>query len=225
MISAALAACLAAAPPVICLDPGHPSEGAPGTRGKLITEVKAVWLVAQKAKPLLEAKGYRVVLTKGSEGQFVGNRQRAAIANKAKAALFLRLHMDAGAATGFGTYYPAQKGKAFGVTGPSDRVIASSRSAAKAFHPAAMKALGGRLKDRGVLTDMDTGVGRKNGGALVGSIFSEVPVLLLEMATLTNKKDEAFAASKKGQELLAKAIAEGADAAVKALSARAAARR
>ncbi|MBC8102865.1 MAG: N-acetylmuramoyl-L-alanine amidase, partial [Cytophagales bacterium] len=43
-------------------------------------------------------------------------------------------------------------------------------------------------------------------GALTGSVFSKVPVLLIEMGVLTNPRDEAILASAKGQAKIADAI-------------------
>jgi N-acetylmuramoyl-L-alanine amidase len=46
-------------------------------------------------------------------------------------------------------------------------------------------------------------------GALIGSIFSKVPVVLVEMVVLTNAKDEAFLLSAKGRSAMAEALAKG----------------
>ncbi|MCL5459957.1 hypothetical protein M3M33_15070, partial [Loigolactobacillus coryniformis] len=78
-----------------------------------------------------------------------------------------------------------------GVRGPSKSVIAASKRAASAFHSAVIKDLDGALKSRGVRTDKQTAIGGKQ-GALTGSIFSRVPVVLAEMCVLSNRKDEAF---------------------------------
>ena len=83
--------------PVICIDPGHPSENGVGTRGKKITEVQAAWKVALILKGLLEQAGFKVVMTKSSENQHVTNKARAETANRAHAALMVRLHCDAAA--------------------------------------------------------------------------------------------------------------------------------
>ena len=64
------------------------------------------------------------------------------------------------------------------------------------------------LKDRGIRTDAQTAVGSKQ-GALTGSIYAEVPVILVEMAVLQQRHDEAFLVSEAGQDLLTKAMADG----------------
>src|SRR5436190_1264744 len=96
---------------VVCLDPGHPSENNDGgavTNG--LTEVAVNWEVAVLLRRELEKNGMKVVMTKKSEGEFITNKDRAAIANESDADLFLRLHADAGKCTGFTIYYPRKEG-------------------------------------------------------------------------------------------------------------------
>ncbi len=198
--------------PVICLDPGHTSENGSGTRGKKLTELGVAWRVACLLKPLLEADGYDVVLTKTSQGEKVTNRQRADIANKAGAALLLRLHCDAGSGTGFASYYPSQQGKNGKDRGPSADVIRASSAAIRKFHPAVAKVLIGKLRDAGLKTDLQTKIGGQQ-GALTGSIMSHVPVILVEMCVLMNSHDEAFLLNG-GEKTLAEALQAGVRAAV-----------
>ena len=73
---------LAQSGPVICIDPGHPSEVGRGTHGKKFTEIQVVWKVALLLKTRLEQDGYRVVLTKSKEDEMVRNKKRADIANE-----------------------------------------------------------------------------------------------------------------------------------------------
>lgn len=197
----------------ICIDPGHPSENGNGSRGKKLTEVQAAWSVAQRLKTLLETDGYRVVMTKSSENEVVTNRRRAEIANEAKADLMVRLHCDAASSSGISVYYPSRKGKVGDATGPDDDVLKNSRERAKKFYPALIEGLDGKHPGRGLMTDLQTAIGARQ-GALTGSIYSQVPVLLVEMAVLTNSKDEAFLTSKKGHELLCQALLKGVQAAV-----------
>jgi len=198
---------------VICIDPGHPSEVGSGTQGRHITEIEAAWQVAQRLKTELQARGMRVVLTKKKEHEFVRNRRRAEIANQNHADYMVRLHCDSDAGTGIASYAPDQQGSIDGVTGPSKGVIKASRKMGAEFHRTMVKSLDGRLKDRGFLPDTSTAVGRKH-HALIGSIFSKSPVVLVEMCVLTNPKDEQFMRDPKNQTLLAKAMADGVQAAL-----------
>ncbi len=194
-------------PFTVCVDPGHPSEVGEGTRGKKVTEMGVAWRVALKLKSLLEKEGVRVVLTKQSEKQFVKNRARAETANRAHSDLMVRLHCDSDAGSGFATYAPDRAGKSGGVIGPNPDVIAKSRKAGRVFHTALARALAGTLTDRGYKTDLQTAVGAKQ-GALTGSVFSHVPVVLVEMCVLTNGKDEAFVSSPAGLDKLASALTQ-----------------
>lgn len=202
-------------PYVICIDPGHPSEVGSGTHGRHITEIEAAWQVAQRLETELEARGMKVVLTKHKEHEFVRNRKRAEIANENHADYMVRLHCDSDAGTGIASYAPDRQGTIGGVTGPSKEVVRESRSMGAVFHRTMIKSLAGKLKDRGFLPDTSTAVGRKH-HALIGSIFSKEPVVLVEMCVLTNPKDEQFIRAPKNQTILAKAMADGVQAALAA---------
>jgi N-acetylmuramoyl-L-alanine amidase len=193
---------------VVCIDPGHPSENGPGTEGKKLTEMHAAWIEANLLKRRLEKLGIKVVMTKSKEGQKVKNRRRAEIANAAHAALIVRLHCDGASGTGFASYYPTQTGKIQGVTGPSNEVLKSSAIMARRFHAGLAESLQGKLRDNGLKSDLATFYGAKQ-GAMTGSIFSKVPIVLVEMVVLTNRKDEAFLASKAGQAAMADALTAG----------------
>ena len=200
---------LSAQRPVVCIDPGHPSETAAGDVVQHgTTEVHVAWRVAQRLQILLERSGYRVCITKRAERQYVTNRERAGRANHAGAQLLVRLHCDAGAIRGFAVYYPDRTGTVAGVTGPSVDVRMRSRAAAESLHAGMAAALGDALSDRGVLTDSQTLVGSRQ-GALTGSIFSQVPVVLIEMVVLSDSSDAAFIKGDGGAERMARAIAAG----------------
>ena len=129
------------------------------------------------------------------------------IANKAKANLMVRLHCDSEAGSGFAVFIPKKKGMTQGKTGPADGVITACGKVGPIFHDELAARLKGKLKDNGLLPDTATAVGGKY-GALIGSIFSEVPVVLIEMCRLSNKDDEAFISSQAGQRAMAKALAQ-----------------
>src|SRR3712207_4958848 len=116
----------AAAKTVVCIDPGHPSEVASGrTMQHGTNETEVAWRVALKLKDELERAGYAVVLTKSAEDELVRNRDRALVANRARAALMVRLHCDASVARGFAVYYPDRPGttRDGAATGPTAAVI------------------------------------------------------------------------------------------------------
>jgi N-acetylmuramoyl-L-alanine amidase len=196
---------------VVCIDPGHPSEVASGKNVQNGTSEAAVdWAVAAKLRDALEARGYEVVMTKSSEDELVRNKDRALVANRARAALMIRLHCDASAERGFAVYYPDRPGRAKdGTKGPARGVIEESRRAAEAVHSGLAEGLGDVLADNGVRTDYQTKVGRDQGGALTGSIFSEVPVVTVEMVVLSQQSDADFIKTDEGQRRMAESLAEG----------------
>lgn len=194
---------------VVCIDPGHPSEVNSGFEVQNgTTETHIDWAVAVKLRKLLAAQGIKVVMTKSSEKQLVKNKERALIANRAGADLMVRLHCDSSPDRGYAIYYPDRQGTAQGKTGPSKEIMERSKTAAEAMDGAMGKILEGVLKNGGVRGDSKTFVGGKQ-GALTGSIFSEVPVLTIEMVVLSHKSDADLIKTEAGQERMAQAIAEG----------------
>ncbi len=197
--------------PVICIDPGHPSEVSDGFQPQNGTnETHECWVMALRVRKLLEQSGCKVVMTKGRETQKVTNVRRAEVANRNHARLMLRLHCDTGVGTGFRVFYPDTEARDGKVVGPSKEVQIASRSAAEAVRQGLALRLEDSMKDNGIASDRSTRVGNKMGGALIGSIHSKVPVVLVEMVFLNNPEDAAFIKSPEGREKMAQGLAEGA---------------
>src|SRR5205823_13151466 len=110
--------------------------------------------------------------------------------------------------SGYAIYYPDRPGTAHGKTGPTADVMARSAAAAESMHVSMSRVVGARLKDGGVRGDSKTAVGSTQ-GALTGSIFSQVPVVLIEMVTLSNAHDARFIKNADNRTLMARAIADG----------------
>lgn len=94
-------------PRVVVIDPGHggTEDGAKGPGGLLEKDV--VLALSRTVREVLTARGYRVVTTRDSDAS-VGFQDRTAVANAAKADVFLSLHLNAArAASAHGTevYY------------------------------------------------------------------------------------------------------------------------
>lgn len=194
---------------LVCIDPGHPSETAPGAVVNGLSERKLAWQVALKLRDRLTEMGIASFLTKEKENQKVTNRARAEAANRRQASLLIRLHCDVGTGRGFTWYYPDRAGRKEGVIGPPAAIRARSRELATVLNDAMRPLLAGKLASNPVRTDAQTFIGGKQGGVLTGSIFSTVPTVLLEMCFLNQPADAAFIASPTGQDLLADAIAQG----------------
>ena len=193
----------------ICVDPGHPSDVNSGfTVQNGTTETHIDWVVAKKLEILLMGKGFRVVLTKNSEKKLVKNRARAEIANRVHAELLVRLHCDTGQGSGYAIYYPDRTGTIGKVTGPNQAVRDASHECATTISQEMEIILKGDLKSNGIAGDSKTFVGRKQ-GALTGSVFSKVPVVTIEMATLSQSDDAEFIKTEAGQDKIATAIAAG----------------
>ena len=195
---------------VVCIDPGHPSETNSGrTVQNGTTELLVNWQVALKLAAILEKQYHvRTVMTRTERDRLTTNRERANIANRAHAALFLRLHCDTGHGSGFTLYYPDRQGTKNGVTGPPVEVIAASRTAANAVHAGMAEVLKGVQRDNGVKGDSATFIGSKQ-GALTGSIFCRVPAVTVEMVYLSNPSDAKYIHGQPGQQQMADALARG----------------
>ncbi|HXG77336.1 MAG TPA: N-acetylmuramoyl-L-alanine amidase [Gaiellaceae bacterium] len=183
-------------PPAVVLDPGHDARAnlatepigpgsetrkikdGGGTRGVVtgVQEAELNLAVALRLRPLLEAAGLRVLLTRSATaGPSMGNVARARIANRAGAALFLRIHADGSPdprARGTHTLHPALR------RGWTDDVYAASRRAARLVQGELVRAL--RFPDRGLQERSD----------FTGSNWADVPVVLVELGFLTNPTED-----------------------------------
>jgi N-acetylmuramoyl-L-alanine amidase len=182
--------------PVVVLDPGHDLRANPatepigpgssirkildggGTRGVVtgISEADLDLAVALRLRPLLEQAGIRVVMTRTTTSHTsMGNVARAQIANRAHAALFLRIHADGSPdrrSVGTHTLYPALH------VGWTDDVHAASKRAARIVQDELVRALG--FPDRGLQERPD----------FTGFNWSNVPVILVEMGFMTNPQED-----------------------------------
>lgn len=91
----------------VILDPGHGGCD-PGARAvKGVNEKQLSLDIAQRVKPLLEAEGYRVIMTRTND-TFIPLETRTAIANAHSNAIFVSIHFNASPkrhASGVETYY------------------------------------------------------------------------------------------------------------------------
>jgi N-acetylmuramoyl-L-alanine amidase len=203
LVAALLAASSAhAAAPVVVVDPGHDRlanlrtepigpgsatrkilDGG-GTHGVVtgIREPDLTLSVSLRLRTLLRRAGVRVVMTRTrTAGTSMGNVARARIANRAHAALFLRVHADGSAssdARGTHTLTPALR------RGWTDDVYTQSRRAAGLVQTELVRELG--FPDRGIQERSD----------YTGFNWADVPVILVELGFMTNPaEDRALARS------------------------------
>jgi N-acetylmuramoyl-L-alanine amidase len=213
----AVAAALSGRPstPTIVIDPGHDRYPDPatepigpgsaqrkikdggGTRGVVTGTPEAVvnLAVSLRLRDLLRGAGVRVVLTRSrTAGVSLGNVARARIANRARAALFLRVHAD-------GSPRAADRGTAMLVPalrrGWTDDIHAASRRAGRLVQAELVRTLGSR--DRGVIERND----------LTGFNWSDVPAVLVELGFLTNPAEDRLLASAAYQQRAALGLCRG----------------
>ena len=124
----------------------------------------------------------------------MGNIARARIANRAGAALFLRIHADGStdpSARGTHTLYPALR------RGWTDDVYAESKRAARVVQARASRALG--FPDRGLQERSD----------FTGFNWADVPVILVEMGFMTNPTEDRLLATAAYQRRAALGLCRG----------------
>ncbi len=201
--------------PVVVLDPGHDLHANPatepigpgsstrkikdggGTHGVVsgLTEAELNLRVALRLRVLLQEAGVRVVLTRTkTEGTSIGNVARARIANRAGAALFLRIHADGSTdsrSRGTHTLYPALR------RGWTDDVYAPSMRAAQIVQAETVRSLG--FPDRGLQERND----------FTGFNWSDVPVILVEMGFMTNRIEDRLLATPAYQRRAAVGLCRG----------------
>ena len=200
-VSVAVPAAAGVERPVVVIDPGHDlranaqtepigpgssmrkiKDGG-GTHGVVsgLREAELNLRVALRLRALLQRAGVRVVMTRTrTAGTSMGNIARARIANRAGAALFLRIHADGStdpAARGTHTLHPALR------RGWTDDVYAESKHAAQVVQRDLRAALG--FPDRGLQERSD----------FTGFNWADVPVILVELGFMTNPTEDRLLAT------------------------------
>ena len=180
-----------AAPPLVCLDPGHGTPPAIGRQlepvgpgspvlkikdgGGAAGEAPVALAIALRARKLLLARGYRVAMTRSGPtirlGDGDGNIARAKFCNRAHAALMVRIHADGSPVRslhGVSTLVPAWH------RGWTDDIYARSVRAGRALQQAVVASTG--AVDRGIVRRSD----------LTGFNWADVPAVLVESGFMTN---------------------------------------
>jgi N-acetylmuramoyl-L-alanine amidase len=208
----------------IVIDPGHDSRAnpatepiGPGSRTRKIkdgggtsgvvtgTPESVVNLeISLRLRRLLRADGYCVTMTRTRQtGVSMGNVARARIANRAHAALLVRIHADGStdrSRRGSSLLYPAFH------RGWTDDVLPESKTAAGILQRELVRALGSR--DLGTVARSD----------LTGFNWSDVPVVLAEVGFLTNPTEDRKLTSRAYQRRVARGLAQGIARTVKTAS-------
>lgn len=174
----------------VCLDPGHGPGNVNGSPDGTYKEWEFTWDMAQRVKPLLEATGVDVVLTKTADN-YPSLTERANISNKAKPDCFVSIHTNA---YGEGGWSSASGLEIYTSAGPMTaqrNVLASDL--VNAFHAA-----GVTLRSEPIKHKMYTVLAK-----------TDAPACLIEYGFHTNKTDTEYLKDSKYRDKLAEATAKG----------------
>jgi N-acetylmuramoyl-L-alanine amidase len=224
--------------PIVLLDPGHGGRdpGAPGVSGT-ISEKQLTLTMARELRELLAKRGrVRVALTRDDD-RYLTLDQRAALAGRIGASLYLSLHMDS-----------APNPMARGATVYSLSDVASDAEAAKfaarenasggAGAPATAGSVEAMLADLGLREQMNASADlavrmvRKSKGRVLlrpephrFAAFhvlrrAQVPAVLFEAGYVSNAEDEVSLTSPKGRAPIVAALADAIESDVASRSTR-----
>jgi N-acetylmuramoyl-L-alanine amidase len=194
----------------VVLDPGHGGYDR-GQVSRYGYEKDFALDVARKLRPLLQAKGLRVIMTREGD-YFVPLEVRAQIANAARDSIFVSVHFNATNddpdATGFEIFSFTPRG----APSTSDRAVAPSASSTQpgSTVDAQSMALSACIYHSllGHLPEYDRGIKRARFAVLR---LTKVPAVLIEGGFLTEKGECKLIAQKDWRAKLAHAISVGID--------------
>lgn len=174
----------------VCLDPGHGPGNVNGSPDGTYKEWEFTWDMAQRIKPLLEAQGVGVVLTKTADN-YPSLTERANISNKAKPDCFVSIHTNA---AGEGGWSSASGLEIYTSAGPmtAQRNVLASKLV-NAFHAAGVS-----LRSEPIKHELYTVLAK-----------TDAPACLIEYGFHTNKADVEYLKDTKYRDKLAEATAKG----------------
>jgi N-acetylmuramoyl-L-alanine amidase len=166
----------------IVIDAGHGGHDRGGVPGQRISEKDKTLDVAQRLKRILQADGYRVIMTRDSD-VFIPLPTRVAIANAQSGAVFVSIHFNCASragANGIETYY----------------YRSDSASLAQSIHRNVLS--GAPTENRGI---------RRRGFYVLRR--TAIPSVLVECGFLTNPTEGSLALTANYRQKLAEQIARG----------------
>lgn len=192
---------------VVVLDPGHGGSDRGATSPRKIYEKLLTKNIANRVRNLLQARGLTVYLTR-EDDRNLSLSERCKIAGRHKADVFVSLHADSAGKTaeGAGTFVLSLPNEysthSYGKGTASTTVHSGNK------FDLANQALGTRIQQKLIKAtgQHDRGVKRARFQVLREA---PCPAALVEMAFITNPKEERFVLSKSGQDKLARGIADG----------------
>lgn len=202
---------------LVAIDAGHQAKGnpekepiGPGSETKKakvasgatgvstgLPEYKLTLAVSKKLKAELELRGYQAVMIRETDDVNISNAERAEIANKSGADIFVRVHGNSlndssvhGVLTMCQTSKNPYNGNLYAQSSSLSKKVAASVSAATGF------------KNKGV-QETDT---------MSGINWCKTPVTIVEMGFMSNPEEDKKMATDEYQTKIAKGIADGIDA-------------
>jgi N-acetylmuramoyl-L-alanine amidase len=195
---------------IVCVDPGHQLHGdsspepigpgsettkacvSSGTSGKLSGPEHHVNLqIGLFLEDILTSRGINVVMTRKIPEVHICNSERALIANKSGADLFVRLHCNSGTSHSCFTLHPTK------IEGWTDDIFEESLKAAQIFQTEYARYTG--IPDKGLMPR----------GDISGFNWSDVTVILPEMFHMQNADDDLKASDPEYLKFLAEGVASG----------------
>ena len=174
----------------VCLDPGHGPGNVNGSPDGTYKEWEFTWDMAQRIKPLLEAQGVGVVLTKTADN-YPSLTERANISNKAQPDCFVSIHTNAAGEGGWSSASGLEIYTSAGPMTAKRNVLASGL--VNAFHAAGVS-----LRSEPIKHEMYTVLAK-----------TDAPAALIEYGFHTNKMDTEYLKDSKYRDKLAEATAKG----------------
>ena len=174
----------------VCLDPGHGPGNVNGSPDGTYKEWEFTWDMAQRIKPLLEAQGVGVVLTKTADN-YPSLTERANISNKSKPDCFVSIHTNAAGEGGWSSASGLEIYTSAGPMTAQRNVLASGL--VNAFHAAGVS-----LRSEPIKHEMYTVLAK-----------TDAPAALIEYGFHTNKTDVEYLKDTKYRDKLAEATAKG----------------
>ena len=207
---------------VVCIDAGHQAKanlekepigpGAKTTKFKVTGGTGGLWTkqteyslalkVAKKLKKILKKRGYKVIMCREKNDVNMSNSERAAIANEAKADVFIRIHANGAAnksVNGAMTICQTKKN-------PFNAGLYSKSKLLSEKVLDGVVAKSGCKKQYVWETDTMSGIN-----------WAQVPVTIVEMGYLTNEAEDRALNTSSYQKKMAEGMADGIDEYFKAL--------
>lgn len=202
---------------MIAIDAGHQSKGnydtepigpgaktkkpkvSSGTRGNYtgVPEYKLNLTIALKVKKELKKRGYKVYMIRETNNVNISNKERADMANRSGADIFIRIHADSSTNSsihGTSTLYPSKHNPYV------SRLSSKSYTLSKHLVNAICKSTSS--KNRGAVARDD----------MSGINWCKIPVSIIEMGFMSNKQEDKLMGTAKYQDKIVKGICNGIDA-------------